>query len=250
MQPIAPIPRGQVVAELREQLRQLESGWHPVVDDRVSTQCEALDRLLGGGLGRGTLVEWLASGPGCGAYSLALAAACQACRDEGPLLIIEPESEHRFYPAAAALAGMDLAHTIFVRPTSAQDEAWVLDQAIRSTGVGAVLCQTTRLSQRALRRLQLAAEASAGLGLLIRPARARKEPSWAGVRLLVQAQPTRESDPCSMYRRLRVEVLKLRAGGEMRGATVELELNDETRVMRVAPALEPAANRVRRSAGA
>ncbi len=233
--------RGQLVAELRQRLRQLEQTRRPAGEMSNSTGCEPLDRLLpAGGLSRGGLVEWLAAGEGSGASWLALVAARGACHEHGPLVVIDGRGT--FYPPAAALAGIELERVLVVRVEQAADEAWALDQALRSTGVGAVFCQSQRLHPRAVRRLQLAAESSGGLGLLVRPEVARQEPCWAEARLLVRSLPTGAMKLAACLtkgRRLRVELL--RARGAAGGRSVDLEIDDETGVVRLAAELATAA---------
>lgn len=227
----APFARHQLVAELREQVRRWEGTRRPAENRRYSTGCEALDRLLPeGGLVRGALVEWLAS-EGSGAARLALAAACQACRDHGPLVVID--GEQSFYPPAAMAAGIAADRLFVVRASHPRDEAWALDQALRSAGVGAVFCASPRLSSHAVRRLQLAAESSGALGVLVRPAAVRDEPCWAEARLLVQPLAGAGG------RRLRVELLRARAVAA--GGSVELEIDDETGALHLVAELAPAA---------
>ena len=74
------------IRELDSLLRRLErpGGVHARL--RISTGCGPLDAALPGrGLLRGSLVEWLGDGPGCGAGMLALRAASEACREGGAL---------------------------------------------------------------------------------------------------------------------------------------------------------------------
>lgn len=235
--------RNQVIAQLREALRRCEGEHRPAGGPRTSTGCGELDRLLPErGVGRGVLVEWLTSGEGSGAMWLALVAAREACRAQGPLVVID--SQGSFYPPAAALAGIEPERLIVVRVTHARDEAWALDQALRSAGVGAVLCATRRLAPRAARRLQLAAEASGGLGLLVRPASVRDEPCWAAARLLVEPLPG------DAGRRLSIEVLRTRGSVAEEIASIrrlELEIDDETGDVRLAAPLERATPTRRRT---
>jgi RecA/RadA recombinase len=80
-----PAWRERLVADLRERLHQIETSRRPAVLHPVSTGCTALDGLLPErGLTRGTLVEWLGQDEASGAGMLALTAAWQACREEGP----------------------------------------------------------------------------------------------------------------------------------------------------------------------
>ena len=242
--------RCQVVTQLQTELRRWENARRPAGAARASTGCPELDRLFpGGGVARGTLVEWLAQGAGGGAMWLALIAAREACQGHGPLVVID--SGGTFYPPAAVRAGIDPERLIVVRATMARDENWALDQALRSSGVGAVLCMTDRLKQRTARRLQLAAETSGGVGFLVRPAAVRGEPCWSEVRLLVESR-TGTAGPRWQGRRLTVEVLKTRctvASELAQAKRLELEVDDETGLVRAVTRLAPAVAR-RRSSGA
>ena len=217
---------GQVEA-LRQRIAQFE-GVHaerrPAV---VSSGCEPLDRLMGGrGFYRGTLVEWLAVGEGSGAGTLALAAAGAACRDGGVLVVLDQRRE--FYPPAAVNIAVDPQNLIVVHATGQADNDWALDQALRSPAVAAVLAWPEKLDTRTFRRLQLAAEESGVVGLLVRPASVRDEPSWADVRLLVEPLLVGPLlvRPLLGSRRLRITLLRCR--GRASGQSIDVEINDET----------------------
>jgi protein ImuA len=231
---------GGLVEELKARLKQWETAGRGGEQPRVSSGFAALDRILPEqGFRRGALVEWLEEAPGSGAGTLALSAAYEACRQAGPLVVID--SSGQFYPPAAAWAGLDLSRLILVRTRQPQDEAWAWDQVLRAAGVAAVLGWVDRLGSRDLRRLQLAAETGGVLGLLVRPAAARSEPCWADVRWLVQALPAVSE------RRLRVELL--RARGSLAGVVAEVELDHAASALRLAPSVALSAS-LRRSAGA
>lgn len=211
-------------AQIREAARLarlLEDAAQPLrrgVGERFSSGCPALDRLLpGGGVGRGMLVEWLGQ-PGGGASCLAIAAVREAQRQGGVVVVIDRDVG--FYPPAAAAWGIDLASLIVVHPASAADETWALDQSLRCEHAAAVLAWPRRLEGRIFRRLQLAAEASGAVGLLVRPAAAGSEPSWAHVRLAVTPQPTPlgATTPGDATWRLAVEVVRARGAPVMRSA--------------------------------
>jgi protein ImuA len=90
------VARDALVAGLRREVEKLEGG--RVVEDerRVSTGVKALDRLLpGGGLKRGTLVEYLSGSTGSGAATLSLAAARKACGEGRAFVVVEKEGEVR-----------------------------------------------------------------------------------------------------------------------------------------------------------
>ncbi|RIK75588.1 MAG: DNA lesion error-prone repair protein ImuA [Planctomycetota bacterium] len=177
-------PRVAAVRRLSEMLDQAGFRVRPVEREPIPTGCEALDRLLPqGGWLRGSLVEWLSESPAGGAGTLALVAARQAQADGGAVVVIDRTG--MFYPPAAAAWRLSLASLIVVHPASEQDEQWALDQALRCEHTAAVLAWPRRIEGRCFRRLQLAAEASGAVGLLVRPPTARREPSWAEVRLAV-----------------------------------------------------------------
>lgn len=245
----------RTVAWLREQLQQLEAVRRPACGERVSTGWEPLDRLLpAGGALRGSLVEWLSEGGGCGAGTLALGMARQACRGGGLLVVMERlvgSEQVVFYPPAACGQGMLLEQTILVRPASQADELWALEEVLRTEGVGAVLCWGWGFSETALRRVQLAAESGGGLCLLLRPASVRAQPCWGRLRLLVEPLGVFEGSFSAggrgtNVRRLRVHVLHVHGGaGDQH---VDLEI-DETGSVRMVSALDaPAAWHKRRRA--
>src|SRR5262245_59272716 len=196
--------RAEMLSRLRERLDRLESPGEEA--DRCSSGCPAFDRLLPqGGFRRGSLVEWCAATRGGGAGTLALLAAREACRSGGVLVVLD--RRRTFYPPAARVWGLDLGNLLILHPREKADELWALDQALRCRAVAAVWAPPRELDARTFRRLQLAAEQGRGLGLLLRPAAARDQPSWADVRLLVQPLA---GEACG--RRLRVEVLRCRGG--------------------------------------
>jgi protein ImuA len=224
--------RAIVVQHLRNRLRQSNrSAGHGTGEKSpFSTGIAALDELLSADAFRaGMMIEWIVDGAGCGAARLALPMAIQSLQNGGALVVIDDWRE--FYPPAAVRLGLDLDRTIVIRPQSRQEVIWALEQALRCPGVAVTLSRVGHVHDRVLRRLQLAAEHGGGLGLLMRPAEARHTPGWADQRWLVLPLP----GSASFGKRLRVELLHCRGGTA--GRAVELEINDETGDVRVAPPL-------------
>ena len=179
--------RPALVADLRQRLARLERSSRPADERPVSTGAPPLDRLLpGGGLHRGSLVEYLSPGAGSGTGTLALAAAREAANDGRALVVVD--RSRTFYPPAAAAWGIDLARTLVVQPANDASELWALDQALRCPGIGAVYTTCGALDVRDFRRLQLAAESGGTLGVLVRPACFRGQPSWADVQWQVSTK--------------------------------------------------------------
>lgn len=251
---LASSSQAEVVEALREQLQRVETGRRPAAPS-FSTGAAALDRILpGGGLHRGTLVEYLAE-IGSGAVALALVAGRQACSEGGALVVVD--RSRTFHPPAAANLGIELANVVFIRPRTRKDFLWALNQSLSCQGVGGVVCWPERLDSRTFRQLQLAAEGAGTVGLMIRPPSVRGKPAWSDLQLLIEAVPADASAGISAppagisaspvgisARRLRVEVVRCRNGNP--GEVVELELDDETgtlqksRAVRVASALAAA----------
>jgi protein ImuA len=232
----------ELIAALRRAMARVETEGH-APQEVVASGCPALDRLLPRkGFPRGSLIEWLAAGEAAGAESLAVLAAAQAAAQGGAIVVLD--TRRQFYPPAAARAGIDLERLIVVQAATSADEQWALDQALRCPAVAAAWAWPERLDGRTFRRLQLAAEEGRSLGLLVRSERARHEPSWAEVRIWVEPLPALSPDE---RRRLRVELLHCRGGGE--GTWVELEIDDATRTVHLASGVETAKGR-RRARGA
>ncbi|MCH2201620.1 MAG: hypothetical protein MK102_06605 [Fuerstiella sp.] len=225
-------PGWQVIKELRSRLRRFKHCIRARSDyvAVVSTGIPALDAILPDhGLRRGTLCEWIGTEPGSGVATLALSVATQA-QKKGPLVIVDGKG--KFYPAALPSTGVELTETILVRPKSKYDELFAIEQALRCSGVGTVLGFIDRLRSQQFRRLQLAAESSTAIGMLIRPSFARKQNGWADVRLLASPQPSPPEAFCRF-----VELRCLYAKGGMANRSIDLEVSDETNDVRLAAEL-------------
>jgi hypothetical protein len=213
----------------------------------VSSGFRPLDALLpAGGVRPGSLIEWLAEGDagpgGGGAASLAFAVACRLAAARGgeageqvrPRTIVVVDRTGWFHPPAVMPWLGDERRLVVARPSRDDDEIWAIDQALRCTGVAAVLAwpraragrsAATRGSRfagsplggglqqwsTAMRRWQLAAASSGAVGLFVRPLATRGEPSWAEARIAVSPQPggSRQSGGTFAERRLQLTL----AGG-------------------------------------
>lgn len=236
-----PAGRTALLRELRSQLGRSAAVAAEVAEREgspiFSSGAAALDRLLpGGGLQHGMLVEWLAERSGCGAATLGLLAAREACQAGGMLVVLDRAG--MFYPPAAAGWGIDPARLILVRPRNPRDEIWAAVQSLRSPVVAAVWTMIDRLDSRNFRRLQLAAEAGRTLGVLVRGASARGQPSWADVRLgVARAEGGRgraegKKTPPSTFPLppLQISLLHLRGGRS--GGSVCVEIDEATHEVR------------------
>ena len=206
-----------ILAELRQQLAQLEGGSRSSDSSCISSGHPALDEILPDrGFAAGSLVEWVAADPGSGASLLALLAAREACRTTGKLLIID--RGRRFYPPAAVAWGILPEQLVLIHPANDAQQHWATLQALRCHQVAAVVVWLDRFDSRHARRMQLAAEATGVLGLIVREASAMSQPCWADLRCFVRPLPSVTAW------RLQVELVRHRGSGLLSNRQVEIKL--------------------------
>ena len=232
--------RVQVIAELRRRLRTCGQYGPGDAGCGVSTGCGALDALFPErGIRRGGLVEWIGDGQASGAGTLSLLVARQIninSVEARPWVVVDTRRE--VYPPALAALGFDLSALVIVRPGDEDEALWAYEQALRCEAVAGVWGRIERLRPVAFRRLQLAAEESEAIGLLVRSRRALSQPSWAEVRLLVKPQPGEKSSArfCVQVAYSRGQPQRVAADiaiDEVRGTLSEVCRTDETRVVPV-----------------
>lgn len=136
----------------------------------VPTGFPELDAALpGNGWPAAALTEIYSGHRGIGEMQFLMPAAARLTRAGRWITLIAPP----YIPYAPALAahGVELSRLILVRSPGAEERFWASEQALRHPGCGAVLAWVDRASERALKRLQLAAEAGSAIAFLFRSAR-------------------------------------------------------------------------------
>ncbi|QWP79459.1 translesion DNA synthesis-associated protein ImuA [Lysobacter sp. K5869] len=152
----------------------------------------ALDAALPtGGWPEAALTELLLPHAGVGELELMWPALARLSREAsgheaGMIVLVDPP----LLPYAPAWrdAGVALSRLQVVR-ASGRDALWAAEQCLRSGACAAVLCWPQRADDRALRRLQVAAETGQCLGFALRDQRAALNPSPAALRIAVDAAP-------------------------------------------------------------
>jgi protein ImuA len=162
---------------------------------------ESLDRELPGrGWPQGQLVELLVDHPGTGELSLLLPALAAVTRAGRTCVWVLPcqafpgEAEsgttpHPLpYAPVLVEAGIDLARNIFVRPLTARESGWALEQSLRTAHLGALLGWLPEgggddADFRCLRRLHLLAQRHRTLVFVLRSTAHARAPSPAALRL-------------------------------------------------------------------
>jgi hypothetical protein len=147
----------------------------------------ALDRALpGGGWPPAALTEILLAAQGCGELHLLWPSLARLTASGERVVLVAPP----FIPYAPAwqAAGVDLQWLTLVE-TAADEVLWAAEQCLRSGSCGAVLCWPHKADDRALRRLQVAAESGQTLAFALRPLQAAVNPSPAALRIAIDARP-------------------------------------------------------------
>lgn len=170
----------------------------------------AIDRTLPwGGLPRGCLHEILAADASAAAAAFAAVLLARLAGRGGYVLWCR--RRRGLYAPGLAGMGLDPARLLMVHVEREADVLWVMEDALRCPAVAAVLGETTTLAPIGLRRLQLAAEASGGTVLLLRPSLAAATAAWAVTRWQVGAVPGIAAAP-AIHSRWRLELLRCRSG--------------------------------------
>ena len=150
-----------------------------------------LDRdLPWGGLPMAALHE--VSGRAASGLAAALAGRCLG--RQGALLWCQNERvarvEGELYGPGLARFGLSADRIVLVRCRDEREVLWACEEALRCRGVACAVAELGRLDLLTSRRLQLAAEAGGGVGLMLRPGEPDPAPNAALTRW--RAEPVAE----------------------------------------------------------
>lgn len=146
-----------------------------------------LDQALpDGGWPETALTELLLPADGVGELRLLWPTLARLSHSDGMIALVAPP--YLPFAPAWANAGVRLSRLQVIR-TDPRKALWAAEQCLRSAACAAVLCWPQRADDRALRRLQVAAETGQCLGFAMRPMKAATNPSPAALRIAIDAQP-------------------------------------------------------------
>ncbi|MBN2445139.1 MAG: hypothetical protein JXO22_00310 [Phycisphaerae bacterium] len=169
---------------------------------------------MGGGFACGAVHELVGTSNATPVRSIALRTAALAAGQQNWVIYIDNAND--CYPPGLAQLGIPLGRLLMIHASSATDTLWVCEQALRCSAIAAVIAAPRHLDTYVSRRLQLAAEAGGGLGLLLRPD-AEHNKTFAASRI--------RFEPMAQDREVRqvlATVLKLREGSPSEPFVVEL----------------------------
>jgi len=177
--------------------------------------------LPGGGWPTGAITEIYPEHAGVGEMKLTLPAAARLTHEGRWIAVIAPP--HVPYPPAFAAQGLRLERLVLIQAGRVEENLWAAEQALRATCCGAVLLWQDHVHERALRRLQLAAESASTALFLFRSARVAPA-SPAALRLHVSRTQGRTI----------VRILKRRGGGLPPPIALDLHATSISRIRRPA----------------
>jgi protein ImuA len=171
--------RERVISDLRDRIALLQ-GSAGRKRDSLAFGVPEIDAVLpGGGLAHGAVHEFAGGGAGVvDGAAAALFAAGIAARTRGKIVwcLTRPDL---FFPALAQ-AGLHPDRVVFVEADGQEDVLASMEEALAFGGLGAVVGEIVRLPMVASRRLQLAAEKTGTMGLVVRRWRRQVEASDFG----------------------------------------------------------------------
>ena len=136
----------------------------------------------------GALSELLLPADGIGELQLLWPALARLSQPkDGVIALIAPP--YHPYPPAWHAAGVRLGALQIIHTKTPRDALWAAEQCLRSGACNAVLCWPQQADDRALRRLQVAAETGQALGFAFRPLKAAVNPSPAALRIALDSMP-------------------------------------------------------------
>ncbi len=207
-----------VIAELREQIGHLE-GTATRKRMVLPFGVDDIDECLpNGGLSYGAIHEFAGGGTGTvDGAAAALFAAGIAARTKGKIVwcLTRPDL---FFPALAQ-AGLHHSRVVFVEADKEEDVLASLEEGLSFGGLSAVVGELVRLPMTASRRLQLAAEKTGTMGLIVRRWRRQSEasdfgqPTASSTRWRISVLPSEELPVPGVGRpRWFIELMRVKAG--------------------------------------
>ncbi|QNP40678.1 translesion DNA synthesis-associated protein ImuA [Lysobacter terrestris] len=171
--------------------RRIWRGQSAAITDGIeqSTGWPALDAALPArGWPHAALSELLLPADGIGELQLLWPTLARlSAPKDGAIALVAPP--YLPYPSAWHAAGVRLDAVQVIRTKTPREALWAAEQCLRSGACDAVLCWPQQADDRALRRLQVAAETGQALGFVIRSSKAAMNPSPAALRIALEASP-------------------------------------------------------------
>lgn len=204
---------------LIDQLRQDLLGWEgyrpPAPEEQQAFGLGPIERAFPGQVfPTGVLHEFISTRPeftaSIGGF---IAGILQTLLDKGGVCVWVSYTR-RIYPPALKRFGVDPDRIIFIDVKREKDVLWVAEEALKCSGIAAVICETRLLSFMESRRLQLAIEQSRVTAFILRKDVKELKSTACTARWTVKPlrSKLRPGMPGVGYPRWQVELLKVKNG--------------------------------------
>jgi protein ImuA len=122
--------------------------------------------------------------------------------------------ERRLFAPALTAFGVEPHKIIFISLAKDKDALWVMEEALKCTGLAAVVCEVQKMDFKQSRRLQLAVEQSRVTGFVLRNAAGKLSSTACAARWQIKPLPSADMNglPGLGFLRWQVELLKVRNG--------------------------------------
>jgi protein ImuA len=132
---------------------------------------------------------------------------------QGGVCVWIGRARHLFAPALT-MFGVEPHKIIFISLIKDKDALWVMEEALKCTGLRAVVCELRDMDFKQSRRLQLAVEQSRVTGFVLRNETAKSGATACAARWQVKPVPSTELNglPGLGFLRWQVDLLKVRNG--------------------------------------
>lgn len=219
------VQTSRVIDDLRERIAHLEGSVARKASVLPFGVSEIDERLPGGGIVYGAIHEIAGGGAGTlDGAAAALFAAGVAARSKGKVLwcLTRPD----LFAPALSQAGLHPDRVIFCEADKEEDVMASMEEGLSFGGLAAVVGELVRLPMTASRRLQLAAEKTGTMGLVVRRWRRQNEasdfgnPTASTTRWRISVLPSEPLPTAGVGRaRWLAELMRVKAG---EGAEFEL----------------------------
>ena len=158
--------RSDIIAQLQKELLPLQGFKHAANDTTIDTGLGPVtDAFPNGVFPLGAIHEFIAEDAAATTGFIAGILAALMQNDAACLWI---SSSRTIFPPALHTFGISPGKIIFVDPQKERELLWSMEEALKCTGLAAVVGELKELSFTASRRLQLAVEQSRATGFILR----------------------------------------------------------------------------------
>lgn len=218
------LQKNDIIRELEKAILPLQ-GFRPLPQNPASIGLGEIEQSFPNKIfPSGTLHEWVCPVPEDNAATAAFTAAIisKLMQTNGACLWIS--TTQKIFPPVLKMYGMLPERVLFVNPHKDKDALWVMEEALKCSGLTAVIGEINNIDFKSSRRLQLATEQSRVTGFILRNNVRYLNTIACIARWKISPLLTETDSPGVGFARWKVELLKVRNG---RPGTWEVEWNKQ-----------------------